>query len=206
MSHPIFIGICGGSGSGKTYLLDQLKSRFNLDCSICSLDDYYKVKDDQEKDVNGVINFDLPSALDTVKLKEDLETLKSGKSIFQTEYHFNIDKEECIKEIKSAPIIIVEGLFVFEYDFVRALLDYSIYVKVDEETQLRRRLRRDMEERGYSKEDILYQWNNHVIPCYNNYLRPYREKANFLFNNGDSFEIEFSRLVKDLENHLVFNA
>ena len=132
MSEPIFIGICGGSGSGKTYLLDHLKSRFNLDCSVCSLDDYYKQKEHQEKDANGVINFDLPTALNTKKLEQDLNTLKNGESIFQKEYHFNTDKAPNIKEIKSAAIIIVEGLFVFEYDFVRALLDYSIYVKVDE--------------------------------------------------------------------------
>lgn len=206
MQQPFFIGICGGSGSGKTFLLEALKESFDVNCSICSLDDYYKPKHEQKKDENGEINFDLPTALDTQKLEKDILLLQSGKKVEQVEYHFNTTKSTNIKIIEPAPIIIVEGLFVLEYPFVKNNLDFSIYIKVNESLQLERRLLRDVEQRGYSKEQVLYQWNNHVLPCYQNFLMPHREEADFQFNNNLVFEEELSRLKKQLGQKMVINS
>lgn len=202
MEKPIFIGICGGSGSGKTYLLEVLKNRLELSCSVCSLDDYYKLKEEQSIDENGVINFDLPSALDTDKLKSDIESLSLNQPIEQKEYHFNVDKGYNVKTIQPADVIIIEGLFVLEYDFLKPYIDYSIYVQVDRKVQLERRLKRDLEERGYSQEEIMYQWNNHVLPCYDKYLKPHKSDADFIFDNNLDFESEMSKLLDSLESRL----
>lgn len=196
------IGICGGSGSGKTTLLNRLAERYSqLNPSVFSLDNYYKPKEEQQKDDKGVINFDLPSALDHKKLEEDLSRLVSGETIEVFEYHFNTSpNRHVLITIEPSEIIIVEGLFVFEYEAVYKLLDFKIFVDVDPSIQLDRRIYRDQESRGYSREAILYQWENHVIPCYENYLAPHETKADFIYHNDSRSEKDFTRLTKLIES------
>jgi uridine kinase len=76
----------------------------------------------------------------------------------------------------------------------------SIFVEVDHNVQLDRRLYRDQETRGYRRDDILYQWNNHVLPCYEQYIAPYRNQADFIFQNDHRSEEEFNRLKENLKS------
>lgn len=196
----MIIGICGGSGSGKTTLLKRISKELkHLEPSIFSMDNYYLPIHKQEKDVNGEINFDLPSALDKNKLVQDLHDLMNGLPIEVKEYHFNAppDKNTLIT-IQPSKLIIVEGLFLFHYEEVRELIDFSIFMEVDPSTQLDRRLYRDQETRGYSREAILYQWDNHVLPCFQNFLLPYEHDADFRFHNDSRADDEFERLMYDL--------
>lgn len=195
----MIIGICGGSGSGKTTLLKRLYKHYeHLQPSVFSMDNYYYPIDRQQKDETGEYNFDLPTALDEERLVEDLRTLKSGEQIIVKEYHFNSPPDKHILlTIDPSKLIIVEGLFLFHYPGVRELLDYSVFIEVDHKVQLDRRLYRDQESRGYSREAILYQWENHVIPCYENYLLPYRDQADFHFHNDSRSDEEFDRLTTE---------
>lgn len=200
----MIIGICGGSGSGKTTLLNRLYTSYkHLQPSVFSMDNYYRPIEHQIIDENGEINFDLPSALDEERLVSDLQKLINGEEIVVKEYHFNSppDKHVLIT-IRPSDIVIVEGLFLFHYPEVRKLLNYSIFIEVDPKTQLDRRLYRDQETRGYSREAILYQWNNHVIPCFDNYLLPYQNEADFLFRNDSNADVDFERLTKEIEHRL----
>jgi uridine kinase len=199
------IGICGGSGSGKTTLLRRISKHYeHLSPSIFSMDNYYKPIHKQVKDQNGHINFDLPSALYEEKLVNHLDALISGQEIEVVEYHFNLppDKHVLIT-IKPSKLIIVEGLFSLHYQGVREKLDFSIFIDVDLQTQLDRRLYRDQETRGYSHEAILYQWNNHVLPCYENFLLPYKEKADFKFKNDHRADEDFEHLIKEIDKKLM---
>jgi uridine kinase len=200
----MIIGICGGSGSGKTTLLNRLYTSYkHLQPSVFSMDNYYRPIEHQIIDENGEINFDLPSALDEERLVSDLQKLINGEEIVVKEYHFNSppDKHVLIT-IRPSDIVIVEGLFLFHYPEVRKLLHYSIFIEVDPKTQLDRRLYRDQETRGYSREAILYQWNNHVIPCFDNYLLPYQNEADFLFRNDSNADVDFELLTKEIEHRL----
>lgn len=200
----MIIGICGGSGSGKTTLLNRLFSEFaHLEPSVFSMDNYYYPIEKQVIDENGFYNFDLPTALDEERLTSDLRRLVSGEEISVKEYHFNSppDKNVLIT-IKPSPLIIVEGLFLFHYEGVRNLLDYSVFIKVDPKVQLDRRLYRDQETRGYTREAILYQWDNHVKPCYENYLLPYEEEADFRFRNDDFADHDFALLSEKISAEL----
>jgi len=200
----MIIGICGGSGSGKTTLLKRLYSKFgDLKPSVFSMDNYYFPIEKQEIDANGQYNFDLPTALDEEKLTSDLKHLKNGNQIIVKEYHFNSppDKHVLIT-LDPSELIIVEGLFLFHYEGVRELLDFSVFIDVDPKIQLDRRLYRDQETRGYSREDIIYQWDNHVTPCYNNYLLPYENEADFIFRNDSNSEIDFERLSNELSTRM----
>ena len=196
----MIIGICGGSGSGKTTLLRRLCNEFkDLNPCVFSMDNYYLPIEQQLIDDTGVYNFDLPSALDQELLTSDLKKLSKGESVLVKEYHFNSPPDKnVLLNLDPSELIIVEGLFLFHFKGVQELLDYSIFIEVEPKIQLDRRLYRDQETRGYTQEAILYQWNNHVTPCYKNYLLPYRSNANFKFRNDKYADEDFNSLVKEI--------
>ncbi|MBN4071205.1 hypothetical protein JYT72_01715 [Crocinitomix catalasitica] len=191
------VGITGGSGVGKTTLIDLIKEEFGKDVTVFSLDNYYLSKEKQSRDENGIINFDLPTALDVASMESDLKRLLAGESIDQELYVFNNPNKDC-EPLRLHPraILLVEGIFVMHYEFIRELLDYSVYVSSPTHLQLNRRLKRDREERNYSDEDILYQWNNHVIPAYNTYLRPYKNQVDLVINNLEEFDENVATLLE----------
>lgn len=198
--NPFVIGICGGSGSGKTTLLKRLSESFtNLNTSVFSMDNYYFPIEKQALDSNGIVNFDLPTALNEKKLTTDLEQLIRGEAIEVKEYFFNAppDKNVLIT-IEPSDIIIVEGLFLFYYKTVFSVLDFSVFVDVDHKIQLDRRLYRDQETRGYKRSDILYQWDNHVLPCYEQFIEPFRPNADFIFRNDENADEDFETLRNNL--------
>lgn len=200
----MIIGICGGSGSGKTTLLNRLYSEYKtLQPSVFSMDNYYRPIEHQMVDENGEVNFDLPTALDEDKLVKDLLKLVNGEEIVVKEYHFNSppDKHVLIT-IRPSDLLIVEGLFLFHYPRVREILDFSVFIHVDQKIQLDRRLYRDQETRGYSREAILYQWKNHVLPCFDNYLLPYQNDADFLFRNDANADVDFENLTQEIAQRL----
>lgn len=194
------IGICGGSGSGKTTLLNRLAEYYHeYNPSVFSMDNYYKPIEQQSKDDEGKVNFDLPTALDQDRLEKDLKKLINGESIEVFEYQFNASHKHVLITLEPSDLIIVEGLFVFEYENVGAMLDFGIFIDVDPSIQLDRRIYRDQESRGYTRAEILYQWNNHVVPCYEKFLAPYETKADFIYHNDSRSENDFKRLLKALE-------
>ena len=204
MSKPFVVGICGGSGAGKTTLLKRLSETFQgVSTAVFSMDNYYLPLEQQSKDANGIVNFDLPSALDHQKLSADLETLISGDPIEVREYFFNVQgSKSVLLTIQPSDIIIVEGLFTLHYPTVFSQLNYSIFVDVDHATQLDRRIYRDQETRGYKRSEIIYQWDNHVLPCYEQFIEPYRENAHFIYRNDHRSEEDFLLLTQELRNLL----
>lgn len=201
----MIVGICGGSGSGKTTLLKRLEASFSeFNPCVFSMDNYYFPIEKQQNDENGIVNFDLPTALNEKRLTEDLINLTQGNPIEVKEYHFNAppDKNVLIT-LEPSELIIVEGLFLFHYQGVRDLLDYSIFVDVDPEIQLDRRLYRDQETRGYTRDAIIYQWEKHVIPCYNDYLLPYKKDASFIYRNDHNADNDFKTLEGQLKSQLL---
>lgn len=202
---PIVIGICGGSGSGKTTLIKRLQDEIaHLYPALFTMDNYYRPMETQVRDENGIINFDLPTALDEQQLSQDLNQLYQGNSIEVKEYFFNTQPvKNVLLTIHPAKIILVEGLFLFHYPEVYKLIDWSIYVDVDPKIQLDRRVYRDQSTRGYKHQEIIYQWENHVLPCYKSYIEPYKQKANFVFNNDERAEADFVQLMEHLKHLLT---
>jgi uridine kinase len=196
----MIIGICGGSGSGKTTLLKRISNELkHLNPSIFSMDNYYLPIQKQQIDENNQYNFDLPTALDRERLFSDLYKLSIGQSIEVKEYHFNSPPDKIsLITIHPSSLIIVEGLFLFYYEEVKKLIDFSMFMEVDAATQLDRRLYRDQETRGYSREAIIYQWENHVLPCYKEFLLPFENEADFRFHNDSRADDEFERLMYDI--------
>ncbi|TDG37015.1 uridine kinase [Pedobacter changchengzhani] len=185
---PFIIGIAGGSGSGKTFFLNCFLHHFVQDeVTLVSQDDYYIPAGELTQEENKLYNFDLPSTIDSQQFLKDIKQLLNGEAVYKKEYNFNNPLAVVkILEIKSAPIIIVEGLFILHFKEISSLLDHTIFVDAEEKVALDRRIRRDGLERGYSEEDVLYKWNNHVVPAYNEYLLPYKNECNLIVLNNSN--------------------
>jgi len=204
MNKPIAIGITGGSGSGKTYFLQGLSTAFKPE-EICliSQDNYYKPRDQQPIDENGVKNFDLPISIDRDAFKNDLLKLKSGQPVSKTEYVFNnplAEKKQL--EFKPAPILVVEGLFVQYFEEISAELDLRIFIEAKDHVKLGRRIKRDQVERGYDIDDVLYRYQYHVMPVYEQLIEPLKHNADLVIPNNSKFDRALSVLVGYLKSRL----
>lgn len=187
---PLIIGICGGSGAGKTTLIRHLKSRFSeSELCVLSLDDYYYPRSKQKTDAMGVNNFDRPKSIDRKAFVKDLLKLISGETVSRQEYVFNNELAKPRTLIfRPAPVIIVEGIFVFHFKKVRKLLDLKVFLHAKENLKVIRRIKRDQVERNYPLEDVLYRYQHHVLPTFERYIRPYMEDADLIITNNEGFE------------------
>ena len=154
---PLVIGVCGGSGSGKTTLIKRLQEEIaHLNPALFTMDNYYRPIESQMLDPNGIVNFDLPTALDEERLSNDLTRLYHGNAIEVKEYFFNTQPgKNVLITIDPSDLILVEGLFLYHYSDVFKLVDWSVYVDVDSKTQLDRRIYRDQSTRGYKHQEIM---------------------------------------------------
>jgi uridine kinase len=134
---------------------------------------------------NKLYNFDLPETIDRKGFYADIKKLIDKQIIYKKEYTFNnptaVPK---MLEIRPAPILIVEGLFIFHFTEIAELLDLRIFLEADEDVALVRRLKRDLDERGYSHDDAFYKWQNHVVPAYREYLLPHKKECDQVVINN----------------------
>ncbi|SEK56559.1 uridine kinase family protein [Parapedobacter koreensis] len=185
---PYVIGIAGSSGSGKTFFLNCFLNHFAPhEIALISQDDYYIPAHTKTQEENKLYNFDLPTAIDRPAFSKNIAALFSGQTIYREEYTFNNQAlKPKLLETKPAPVLIIEGLFIFYYEEVNALLNHRIFLHAEEDIALQRRLRRDLIERGYNEEDVRYKWVNHVMPAYRQYLLPFRDQCDrIIINNTD---------------------
>ncbi|TNE63255.1 MAG: uridine kinase [Bacteroidetes bacterium] len=201
---PYLIGITGGSGSGKTTFIRQLRKQFPEDkLCIISQDDYYLPREEQYTDERGEKNFDLPKSFDRKAFRRDLKRLIEGETVIREEYTFNNPEAKARQLIfKSAPVIIVEGLFVFHYKKIAPLLDLKVFINAKENLKVIRRIYRDRVERNYPIEDVLYKYQYHVLPAYERYILPYKEEADLVINNNEHFDQGLDVLTGFLKSKL----
>ena len=190
MSKPYLIGVSGGSGSGKTTFINKLRSTFKeTELCIISQDDYYFPREKQKIDEQGIRNFDMPGSIDSKSFADDLIRLISGEVVQRIEYTFNNEKANPkMLTFYPAPIILVEGIFVFHYREIMKLLDLKIFLDAKENLKVIRRIKRDQIERNYPIEDVLYRYEKHVMPTFEKYILPYKDEADIVINNNAHFK------------------
>lgn len=189
MKTPYIIGITGGSGSGKTQFLNRLLDQFTSD-QVClvSQDNYYRAREEQPIDDNGIKNFDLPDSIDFEEFKKDIIALKEGRSVSRLEYTFNNPKATPKQiELNPAPVLVVEGIFVLYDQEIAEVLDLKVFIEAKDYIKLKRRIIRDDKERGYDLDDVLYRYEHHVMPTYDKYIKPYKKDANIIIPNHTDF-------------------
>ena len=178
-------GICGSSGSGKSFIVKYVLENLGSDnVSVIYQDNYYKKREEQTKDANGNYNFDLPSSFYLDEFIYDLKKIKNGEKVEREEYTFNNqDISPKIISVFPKKIILVEGLFLFNNKEIVSLLDRSIFIDCDIDKMVERRIKRDHKIRGYDKSDVIYKYENHVLPAYNNFILPHKETVDKIINN-----------------------
>jgi uridine kinase len=202
---PFVIGIAGGSGSGKTFFLKCFLNHFNEnEVCLLSQDDYYfRVAHTMTAEENKFYNFDQPSTIDNQQFISDINKLIEGETVHQKEYTFNNPgAEPKLLEIKPAPIIIVEGLFILHFKEIANLFDMKIFIDTQEDIALQRRLKRDLIERGYPENDVIYKWENHVVPAYKDYLLPHKDLCDVIITNNTHVAEDIIKVSSEISDRL----
>lgn len=202
MKKPYIIGIAGGSGAGKTFLLKKLREHLDEN-SLCiiSQDNYYRPAYEQLLDENGQINFDRPEGIDDEAFLKDIDALSNNQPVTRQEYMFNKPGVTGqLIELKPAPVMVIEGLFIFHFPEIKKRTGLKIFMDSGHQTRLERRLKRDNKERGVSGETIRYQWENHVIPAEKEFLLPYREGVDMIIDNEGQIDEAVYKLINVIKD------
>ena len=197
---PYLIGICGGSGSGKTFFLRQIMEQWkDREITLISQDNYYRPIEQQKKEPDGLTNFDHPDSVNLDRLAEHVRLILDGQSVTIPEYTFNNPSAAAGNiTMRPSPIIIVEGLFIFHHPALAILIDLKVFVDAHEHIRLARRLRRDAMERGYSFESVLRDWERFVAPMYQQFIEPTKYNCDLIIPN----HTHMYKAVQVLMNHL----
>ncbi len=199
----LVIGIAGGTGSGKTTLLKRLVEHFGGRVTVLSHDNYYKCRDDLSFEERCKLNYDEPDAMDTSLMVYHLEQLRRGEAVECPVYDFaahNRSKETIC--LKPRPVIIVEGILIFENKPLRELMDIRIFVDTDADIRLCRRIKRDVNKRGRSLESVLEQYQATVKPMHEKYVEPSKKYADVVVPIGGKNPVALDMIIGHIQRHL----
>ncbi len=181
----LIIGIAGGTGSGKTTVVNQILNQLpDNEVTIISQDSYYKATDELSYEERTKINFDHPRAIDFDLLVKQLQQLKKGEIIDQPIYSF-VTHNRTEDTLKTHPkkVMIVEGILIFNNPELRDLCDIKIFVHADADERLIRRLKRDIQERGRDINEVLNRYQDTLKPMHNQFIEPTKNFADIIIPN-----------------------
>ncbi len=202
----LIIGIAGGTGSGKTTVVNQIINELpTAEVTVISQDSYYSKNDNLTYEERCKINFDHPRAIDFDLLIEHLKDLKSGKSIEQPIYSFKTHNrsEETIVTLPRK-VVIVEGILIFTSKEIRDLIDIKIFVHADSDERLIRRMRRDISERGRDLSEVLQRYQETLKPMHVQFIEPTKNFADIIIPN-DKYNTVAIEVVRTVINEKLKN-
>jgi len=202
----LILGIAGGTGSGKTTVVNQIINELpKNEVTIISQDSYYNRTDDLTFAERCEINFDHPNAIDFQLLIDHIKKLKQGEAIEQPIYSFETHNR--INEtLKTYPkkVLIVEGILIYTNKEVRDLIDIKVFVHADSDERLIRRLRRDMQERGRNLDEVLERYQNTLKPMHQEFIEPTKNFADLIIPN-DRYNTVGVDIVRTVINEKLKN-
>ncbi|KAF2784819.1 uridine kinase [Clostridium perfringens] len=204
MKRPIFIGITGGTGSGKSTIAKEIYRQFGEDCiAMIEQDSYYKDQSHLSMEDRIKTNYDHPNAFDNNLLVSHLESLLNGHSIQKPSYDFSIhNRIEDTTKVEPKEIVIVEGILILEDPRIRELLDIKIYVDTDADVRIIRRMVRDINERGRTMESVINQYLNVVKPMHNQFTEPTKKFADIIIPEGGHNKVAIDIIVAKIKEVL----
>ena len=199
----LVIGIAGGTGSGKTTLMKRLLELFGRDITVLSHDNYYHRRDDMPFEERCKVNYDEPAALETDLMAIHLDALRHGQAIDCPVYDFSQhNRSDQTTRIEPKPVIIVEGILIFENKPLRDLMDIKIFVDTDADIRLCRRIRRDVRERGRTLESVIEQYQTTVKPMHEKYVEPSKRYAHIVVPEGGKNAVALEMIEGRIRRHL----
>ena len=199
----LVIGIAGGTGSGKTTLMNRLIQRFSQDVTVLSHDNYYKRHDDLTYEQRSQLNYDEPAALETDLMARHLDCLRRGEAIDCPVYDFTQhNRSDDVIRIVPKKVIIVEGILIFEHKELRDLMDIRIFVDTDADVRLCRRIKRDVRDRGRTLESVLEQYQTTVKPMHEMYVEPSKKYADIVVPEGGKNLVALDMIMGRIQRHL----
>ncbi|HIQ77853.1 MAG TPA: uridine kinase [Candidatus Scatomorpha intestinavium] len=203
MGDVITIGIAGGTGSGKTTITRRLLQRFPDSVSVVYHDNYYKAHNDMSYEERSKLNYDCPDAFDTELLLRDLAALRRGEEIRCPVYDYTVhNRSEKTVLVKPAPVVIVEGILIFEDRRICDLLDIKIFVDTDADVRILRRIVRDVRDRGRSLESVVDQYLTTVKSMHEMYVEPSKRNADIIIPEGGHNLVAMDMLIERINAHV----
>ena len=203
MKDILVIGIAGGTGSGKTTLMNNIIEKFSENVTVLSHDNYYRRHDELTYEERCKLNYDEPAALETDLMARHLDRLRRGEAIDCPVYDFT-QHNRSNETVRIVPrkVIIVEGILIFENKELRDLMDVRIFVDTDADVRLCRRILRDVSERGRSLESVLSQYQTTVKPMHEMYVEPSKKFANIIVPEGGENYVALDMIMGRIQRHL----
>ncbi len=199
----IVIGICGGTGSGKTTLAEKIQRIFKDRSVHLSMDCYYRDHQDIPFEDRAKINYDHPNAFETELLIEDIKRLKRGECINHPTYDFsNHRRSDVVEHCEPREIIIVEGILLFENRELVDLFDVKLFVDTDADVRIVRRILRDVEERGRNLDSVVTQYLNTVKPMHERFVEPSKRVADVIIPEGGHNRIALDMIIGMIKKKL----
>ena len=199
------VGITGGTGSGKTTILELLKKEFlENDIGFISQDSYYNDNGKLSFDEKNKINFDHHDAIDFELIINHLNLLKNKKNINQPIYSFiHHNRIEKTKLVKPKKIMIIEGILILNNIKLRDMIDYKVFVNATENLRFKRRLDRDINERGRIKEEVIELFNTRLNKMHKLYVEPMKEFCDIIIDNNSKADLlEINPIIDVIKSHL----
>lgn len=205
MSKTIVIGICGGTGSGKTTVAREIfNSLPEKKVSIIQQDAYYKDQTHLTMDERVKTNYDHPFAFDTELLIKHVKTLMSGNRIDKPVYDFaNHNRSVETELIEAKDILILEGFMILEDKRLRDLMDIKIFVDTDADVRIVRRIQRDIEERGRTLNSVIEQYLTTVKPSHEQFIEPTKKFADIIIPEGGFNTVAIDIMVSKVQSILT---
>lgn len=196
------IGICGGSGSGKSTVTKKLIELIGKDnVSVIEQDSYYKDQSNLVFEDRVKTNYDHPLAFDNDLLYEHLKMLKDGKEIEKPIYDFSLHNRKKEKEkVYPKPIIILEGILIFNEVNLIDIMDIKVFVDTDADVRIIRRIKRDMKERGRSLDSVIDQYMATVRPSHLQFVEPSKRYADVIIPEGGENEVAIDLLYQKIKS------
>lgn len=201
--NPVIILIGGGTGSGKSTLASNINGRLSDYTTLISMDDYYKDQSGVSEAERELINYDSPEVVDIELLSNNIAKLRNGEAIDEPVYDFATHTRKIeTTHIESSPIIIVEGIMALRFESLRSMANVKLYVDVDDDERIIRRILRDTSARSRNLESIVYQYRTTVKPMHQLVVDPTKKYADFILQDVQNMSVVnlLVAMIKKLAN------
>ena len=201
MENVIVIGIAGGTGSGKSTLIQRINEEFADKITMLSHDFYYKAHDEMTYEERCQLNYDHPNSIETDLMIEHVKALKEWKKIERPVYDFTVHNRKPDETVTVMPskVVVVEGILIFENKELLDLFDIKVYVDTDADVRILRRILRDVQDRGRTLDSVVNQYLTTVKPMHEQFVEPSKKYADIIIPEGG-----FNTVALEMLNQRIY--